>query len=183
MPAAAAVTLTGSLSVAGAATDLGQASYGGNIHLISRETRDEFFGELQGVYGSYNTAQIRGTINSEIWRELNKLYWKLCDADFIRRSRESPYDLYQTVEAGSALFQGLCDAIQRKRSTLRRLVSTVGSWPAMRSASTCAEPQDRAQPLDPCPRLSQMPAAPLAPTTGGPSGSIGLAPFQCCALW
>ena len=57
-----------------------------------------------------NARSIRGTINSEIWRELNKLYWKLCDADFIRRSRESPYDLYQTVEAGSALFQGLCDA-------------------------------------------------------------------------
>ncbi len=48
----------------GAATDLGQASYGGNIHLISRETKDDFFGELQGVYGSYNTAQIRATINS-----------------------------------------------------------------------------------------------------------------------
>ena len=57
-----------------------------------------------------NARSIRGTINSEVWRELNKLYWKLCDADFIRRSRESPYDLYQTVEAGSALFQGLCDA-------------------------------------------------------------------------
>jgi uncharacterized alpha-E superfamily protein len=57
-----------------------------------------------------NARSIRGTINSEIWRELNKLYWKFCDADFIRRSRESPYDLYQTVEAGSALFQGLCDA-------------------------------------------------------------------------
>ena len=38
----------------GAATDLGQASYGGNIHLVSREAKDEFFGELQGVYGSYN---------------------------------------------------------------------------------------------------------------------------------
>jgi len=48
----------------GAATDLGQASYGGNIHLISREAKDDFFGELQGVYGSYNTAQIRATINS-----------------------------------------------------------------------------------------------------------------------
>ena len=48
----------------GAATDLGQASYGGNIHLISREAKDEFFGELQGVYGSYSTKQIRATINS-----------------------------------------------------------------------------------------------------------------------
>ncbi len=48
----------------GAATDLGQASYGGNIHLISRDAKDEFFGEVQGVYGSYNTSQIRATINS-----------------------------------------------------------------------------------------------------------------------
>ena len=48
----------------GAATDLGQASYGGNIHLISRETKDDFFGELQGTYGSYKTSQIRATINS-----------------------------------------------------------------------------------------------------------------------
>jgi uncharacterized alpha-E superfamily protein len=57
-----------------------------------------------------NARGIRGTINSEMWRELNKLYWKLCDAEFIRRSRESPYEFYQAVECGSALFQGLCDA-------------------------------------------------------------------------
>jgi uncharacterized alpha-E superfamily protein len=57
-----------------------------------------------------NARSIRGTINSEVWRELNKLYWKLNDADFIRRARESPYEFYQAVECGSALFQGLCDA-------------------------------------------------------------------------
>lgn len=57
-----------------------------------------------------NARSIRGTINSEIWRELNKLYWRLCDAEFVRRAKESPYEFYQTVEAGSALFQGLCDA-------------------------------------------------------------------------
>jgi len=57
-----------------------------------------------------NARSIRGTINSEVWRELNKLYWKLSDAEFVRRSRESPYDFYQAVECGSALFQGLCDA-------------------------------------------------------------------------
>jgi uncharacterized alpha-E superfamily protein len=57
-----------------------------------------------------NARSIRGTINSEVWRELNKLYWKLCDPELVRRARESPYELYQTVECGSALFQGLCDA-------------------------------------------------------------------------
>lgn len=57
-----------------------------------------------------NARSIRGTINSEVWRELNKLFWKLCDHEFVRRARESPYEFYQTVECGSALFQGLCDA-------------------------------------------------------------------------
>jgi uncharacterized alpha-E superfamily protein len=57
-----------------------------------------------------NARSIRGTISSEVWRELNKLYWKLCDTDFIRRVKESPHDFYEAVEAGSALFQGLCDA-------------------------------------------------------------------------
>jgi uncharacterized alpha-E superfamily protein len=57
-----------------------------------------------------NARSIRGTINSEVWRELNKLYWKLCDGEFLRRSRESPHEFYQEVECGSALFQGLCDA-------------------------------------------------------------------------
>jgi uncharacterized alpha-E superfamily protein len=57
-----------------------------------------------------NARSIRGTINSEVWRELNKLYWKLCDPEFVARARESPYEFYQAVECGSALFQGLCDA-------------------------------------------------------------------------
>jgi uncharacterized alpha-E superfamily protein len=57
-----------------------------------------------------NARSIRGTINSEMWRELNKLYWKLCDPEFVRRAKESPYEFYQAVECGSALFQGLCDA-------------------------------------------------------------------------
>jgi uncharacterized alpha-E superfamily protein len=57
-----------------------------------------------------NARSIRGTINSEVWRELNKLYWKLSDPEFVARARESPYEFYQAVECGSALFQGLCDA-------------------------------------------------------------------------
>lgn len=57
-----------------------------------------------------NARSIRGTINSEVWRELNKLYWKLSDVEFVRQARESPYDFYQAVECGSALFQGLCDS-------------------------------------------------------------------------
>ena len=48
----------------GSATDLGQASYGGNVHIISREATDNFFAEAQGVYGSFNTALARMTVNS-----------------------------------------------------------------------------------------------------------------------
>ena len=56
-----------------------------------------------------NARSIRGAINGDMWRELNKLYWQLQEAEFVRRAAESPYEFYQAVEAGSALFQGLCD--------------------------------------------------------------------------
>jgi uncharacterized alpha-E superfamily protein len=57
-----------------------------------------------------NARSVRGTITSAMWRELNKLFWQLRDADFASRARESPYEFYQAVECGSCLFQGVCDA-------------------------------------------------------------------------
>ncbi len=57
-----------------------------------------------------NARSIRGTINSEMWKELNKLYWQITNADFVRQAKESPHDFYQTVECGSLHFQGVCDA-------------------------------------------------------------------------
>jgi uncharacterized alpha-E superfamily protein len=57
-----------------------------------------------------NARGIRGNLDSDVWRELNKLYWRLQEPDFVRRSKESPYELYQCVEVGSALFQGQIDA-------------------------------------------------------------------------
>src|SRR5919201_1993169 len=42
-----------------------------------------------------NARSIRGTISSEVWRELNKLYWQLRDAEFGRQARESPHEFYQ----------------------------------------------------------------------------------------
>lgn len=48
----------------GSATDLGQASYGGNVHLISRDPSNKRGVEAQGVYGSYNTWLARGTVNT-----------------------------------------------------------------------------------------------------------------------
>jgi uncharacterized alpha-E superfamily protein len=57
-----------------------------------------------------NARCVRGTINSSMWRELNKLYWRLRDPDFARRADDSPHEFYQAVESGSCLFQGVCDA-------------------------------------------------------------------------
>jgi uncharacterized alpha-E superfamily protein len=57
-----------------------------------------------------NARSIRGTINTEMWRELNKLYWQLRDPEFSGQARESPHDFYQAVMCGSHLFQGVCDA-------------------------------------------------------------------------
>jgi len=48
----------------GGATDLGQASYGGQVHLISREVDDKFFIENQAVVGSFDTWMERLTVNS-----------------------------------------------------------------------------------------------------------------------
>jgi uncharacterized alpha-E superfamily protein len=57
-----------------------------------------------------NARSVRGAISPSIWRELNKLYWQLKDADFVARAQESPHDFYGAVETGCQLFQGLCDA-------------------------------------------------------------------------
>ena len=57
----------------GGATDLGQASYGGNVHIISREATDKFFVEEQGVYGSFNSMLERLTVNSGSIQQLGDL--------------------------------------------------------------------------------------------------------------
>jgi len=57
-----------------------------------------------------NARGIRGSINSEIWKELNKLYWQLNDPTFGSQARESPHEFYQAVECGSHLVQGVADA-------------------------------------------------------------------------
>jgi uncharacterized alpha-E superfamily protein len=57
-----------------------------------------------------NARGVRGAINSEMWRELNKLYWRLQDAEFAARAQESPHDFYEAVEVGASLFHGICDA-------------------------------------------------------------------------
>ena len=48
----------------GRATDLGQASYGGNIHIVSRETTDKGSVDIQDVYGSFHTFLQRVGVQS-----------------------------------------------------------------------------------------------------------------------
>jgi uncharacterized alpha-E superfamily protein len=58
----------------------------------------------------YNARSIRGTLNSEMWKELNTLYLHLTDPLFGNQARESPHEFYQAVIRGSHAFQGVCDA-------------------------------------------------------------------------
>jgi iron complex outermembrane receptor protein len=48
----------------GNASQLGQATFGGNINLFSRAARDEFGGQLKASYGSFNTYLLRGLVNT-----------------------------------------------------------------------------------------------------------------------
>ena len=48
----------------GHATDLGQASFGGNIHIVSRELSDKAEFDAQAVYGSYTSYLGRVTLQS-----------------------------------------------------------------------------------------------------------------------
>ncbi|MET0153093.1 MAG: alpha-E domain-containing protein [Candidatus Binatia bacterium] len=57
-----------------------------------------------------NARSVRGSINSEVWRALNKLYWQLCESEFRAQALESPHEFFQAVESGSQLFHGACDA-------------------------------------------------------------------------
>src|SRR5205807_1518223 len=57
-----------------------------------------------------NARSIRGSISSEMWKALNKLYWQLRDPEFSAQARTSPHDFFEAVADGSHLFQGICDA-------------------------------------------------------------------------
>jgi iron complex outermembrane recepter protein len=57
----------------GGATDLGQASYGGQVHIVSREVDDKFFLENQAVAGSFSTWMERLTVNTGAIKSLGGL--------------------------------------------------------------------------------------------------------------
>lgn len=56
-----------------------------------------------------NARSIRDSISSEMWRSLNKLYWRLNDRDFQTQVTESLSEFCETVQNGTQLFHGVCD--------------------------------------------------------------------------
>jgi len=57
-----------------------------------------------------NARSIRGSISPPMWRELNKLYWRLSDAGLPARVAESPHDFCEETQIGVLLFHGVCEA-------------------------------------------------------------------------
>ena len=57
-----------------------------------------------------NARSIRGSISPSMWRELNKLYWRLSDAALPARVAESPHDFCEEAQIGVLLFHGVCQA-------------------------------------------------------------------------
>lgn len=57
-----------------------------------------------------NARTVREQISSEMWEQLNRLYLGLCGNSARVDFRNSPYDFFQSVAAGSHLFQGITDA-------------------------------------------------------------------------
>ena len=57
-----------------------------------------------------NARSIRGSISTQMWRELNKLHWRLSDAMFQARVAESPHDFCDEAQVGVLLCHGVCDA-------------------------------------------------------------------------
>jgi uncharacterized alpha-E superfamily protein len=57
-----------------------------------------------------NARSIRGSISPSMWRELNKLYWRLSDPGMQARIAESPHDFCEETQLGTLLFHGACEA-------------------------------------------------------------------------
>ena len=89
-----------------------------------------------------NARSIRGSISPPMWRELNKLYWRLSDAGLPARVADSPHDFCEETQIGVLLFHGACEAtvmhdegwhfiqlgrhLERAEKVLRTLESTFG---------------------------------------------------------
>jgi uncharacterized alpha-E superfamily protein len=57
-----------------------------------------------------NARSIRGSISPLMWRELNKLHWRLADTGRQARVVESPHDFCEETRIGVLLFHGVCES-------------------------------------------------------------------------
>ena len=63
----------------GTASDIGTSNFGGTIHFFSPELSDEPRMRIEGTYGSWNTYQILGDINSGAFLHGKAHFWLNCD--------------------------------------------------------------------------------------------------------
>jgi uncharacterized alpha-E superfamily protein len=56
-----------------------------------------------------NARAIREVISTEMWENLNQLYWSIRSEDAEARFDDAPDDFYRSIMTGSMLFQGLTD--------------------------------------------------------------------------
>ena len=57
-----------------------------------------------------NARSIRGSLSPPMWRELNKLYWRLKDKNLQHHATEAPHQFCEETQMGVLLFHGICDA-------------------------------------------------------------------------
>ncbi|MFM9057545.1 MAG: alpha-E domain-containing protein [Planctomycetaceae bacterium] len=57
-----------------------------------------------------NARSIRGSISPLMWRELNKLHWRLADPALRARVAETPHDFCEETRIGVLLFHGVCES-------------------------------------------------------------------------
>ena len=57
-----------------------------------------------------NARSIRGSISPLMWRELNKLHWRLADPALQAGVAESPHDFCEETRIGVLLFHGACES-------------------------------------------------------------------------
>ena len=57
-----------------------------------------------------NARSVRGSISPQMWRELNKLHWRITDPGLQAGVADSPHDFCDEVQTGVLLFNGASDA-------------------------------------------------------------------------
>ncbi|MBM4023452.1 MAG: alpha-E domain-containing protein [Planctomycetes bacterium] len=76
--------------------------------LLARRNAGSVFSCVTGSRD--NARSIRGSISPLMWRELNKLHWRLADPVLQTGVAESPHDFCEETRIGVLLFHGVCES-------------------------------------------------------------------------